>query len=164
MNLLYLFPGVIAHQNVMKNRKNIKLLISRSLTNFSLSPQKKSLNKIRSEFSAIPSRQSVVDRSSSKKNSSGGKNIVVFRILLLVLVLGETIGTTCLKSFFFLPFAFKTICSWCSFFYFILVMKPEANSPKWAKIVQKVLSNESDCAKTRKHTEAGVARSTLGII
>ena len=34
--------GVIVHQNVMKNRKNIKLLISRSLTNFSLSPQKKS--------------------------------------------------------------------------------------------------------------------------
>ena len=65
--------GVIAHQNVMKNRKNIKLLISRSLTNFSLSPQKKVWTRSDQNFQQFPADSQWVDRSSSKKNSSGGK-------------------------------------------------------------------------------------------
>ena len=143
MNLLHLFLGVIAHQNVMKNRKNINFLISRSLTNFSLSPQKKVWTRSDQNFQQFPADSQWVDRSSSKKNSSGGKT----SSSEYYYVVGRQLEPPVL-SLFFLPFTFKTICSWCSFFYFILVMKPEANSPKRAKtwkIVQKV--NDSDCAK-----------------
>ena len=93
---LFVSPGMIAHQNVMKNRKNIKLLISRSLTNFSLSPQKKSEQD---QIRIFSNSQQTVDRSSSKKTQVGEKHRRLQNTTTSSSS-GETIGTTCLKSFF----------------------------------------------------------------
>ena len=114
----------------MKNRKNINFLISRSLTNFSLSPQKKSEQD---QIRIFSNSQQTVSESigvAVKKTQVGEKHRRLQNTTTSSSS-GETIGTTCLKSFF------SALCfqnhMFLMQFYFILVMKPEANSPKRAK-------------------------------
>ena len=88
---------------------------------------KKSLNKIRSEFSAIPSRQSVVDRSSSKKTQVGEKHRRLQNTTSSSS--GETIGTTCLKSFFS-ALCFQNHMFLMQFFLFYFSDEARSEQPK----------------------------------